>query len=217
MQNSSKPDELSLSRVFLQLYTRTAPLGGGGSVAGLPNRTHPAMILSMTHKDDPKESPATVLCKSCGLCCTGHLFVWTKLRSAELDATQSLGGNVFREPGRRGFNQPCPLWDDQCTIYDSPQYPRFCHTYKCKLLQAVLNENVPLPDAMETVQKAMEMIQEVESLLPASPIGNFRERLVAYLESEDSDPVLQSKAMTLLSFLEEHFGADDFFEGSRNV
>lgn len=174
------------------------------------------MIPGMTSNNEADEPQATSLCKSCGLCCTGHLFVWTKLRSAELDSIQSLGLKVFREPGQRGFNQPCPLWDGQCTIYETPQYPRFCHTYKCKLLQAVLNENVPMPDAMETVQEAMEMIQEVESLLPASPIGNFRERLVAYLESVDSDPVLQSKAMTLLSFLEEHFGVDDFFEGSKD-
>ncbi|NJC95782.1 MAG: hypothetical protein FIB03_05500 [Anaerolineae bacterium] len=178
----------------------------------LPNRIHPAMIPGMTNNAETDESRATALCKSCGLCCTGHLFVWTKLRSAELDGIQSLGVQVFREPGRRGFNQPCPLWDGQCTIYDSPQYPRFCYTYKCKLLLKVLNENIPFPDATGIVRDAMTMIRELETLLPESPLENFRERLIAYLESEDSDSELLSKAQALLSFYEEHFGVDDFFE-----
>lgn len=181
----------------------------------MPNRIHPAMIPVMTNNAEADESRATALCKSCGLCCTGHLFVWTKLRSAELDAIQSLGVRVLREPGQRGFNQPCPLWDGQCTIYDSPQYPRFCHTYKCKLLLKVLNENVPLNDAMGFVQSAKNMIRELEALLPEFPHENFRERLVAYLESEDSDSELHLKATTLLSFFEEHFGVDDFFERSK--
>lgn len=207
---------MSLKRVFLLLYTRTAPLGAKEILVWLPNRVQPAMICGMADGHETDESLATTLCKSCGMCCTGHLFVWTKLRSAELDAIQSLGVHVFREPGRRGFNQPCPLWEGQCTIYDSPQYPRFCHTYKCKLLLKVLNENVPLPDAMGIVRMALRMIGELEALLPDSPLESFRERLVALLESVDSDLELQSKAQTLLSFFEEHFGVDDFFEGSRD-
>lgn len=174
------------------------------------------MILGMSYKEEQEETQATTLCKSCGLCCTGHLFVWTKLRSAELDSIQSLGLKVFREPGRRGFNQPCPLWEGQCTIYDSPDYPRFCRTYKCKLLIKVLNENIPFPEAMETVQKAMGMIREVESLLPASPLESFRERLVTHLENEDGNLELQLKAKGLLSIFEEHFGVNDFFDVSRD-
>jgi uncharacterized protein len=174
------------------------------------------MIPDMANGDEMDGSRATRLCKSCGLCCTGHLFVWTKLRSAELDSIQSLGVKVFREPGRRGFNQPCPLWQGQCTIYDSPQYPRFCHTYKCKLLIKVLNENLPFPEALETVRKAMRMIRELEALLPASQPDNFRERLAAHMESGDADLELQSKAKTLLFFIKEHFGVDDFFDEARD-
>jgi uncharacterized protein len=187
-----------------------------GFVSWLPEYIRPAMIPGMTYKEKPEVSQATTLCKSCGLCCTGHLFVWTKLRSAELDSIQSLGLKVFREPGRRGFGQPCPLWEGHCTIYDSPHYPRFCHTYKCKLLINVLNENAPFPEAMEIVQKAMRMIRDVESLLPASPLESFRERLVAHMEHGDADLELQSKAKVLLSFFEEHFGVDDFFDESRD-
>jgi|SRR6266487_239160 len=175
----------------------------------------------MTGIDETHESQANILCKSCGLCCTGHLFIWTKLRSAELDSAQELGLNVFRsDPRQRGFSQPCPLWQGQCTIYTSPHYPHFCHTYKCKLLKEVLDENTSLPHALTIVEKAKEMIREVEALLPISLHTNFRERLVEHLEylnqsagQEDMDLDLRRlKAEALLSFYEQVFGVDDLVE-----
>ncbi len=162
------------------------------------------------------ESQGNSLCKACGLCCTGHLFIWAKLRSVELDSARALGLNVIREPGQRGFNQPCPLWQGQCTIYDSPQYPRFCRTYKCKLLKEVLDETTPLPEAMAVIEQVMPMIRELDALLPVSSNNNFRERLVAEIEaleeteqhdSAKSDFLLKARA--LLRFYEEHFGVRD--------
>jgi len=164
------------------------------------------MISSM------EDSPASILCKSCGLCCSGHLFTWTKLRSAELDSIQSLGLKVIREPQQRGFSQPCPLWQGQCTIYESPQYPRFCHTYKCKLLKQLLEENIQLPEALQIVQDTFRLIAEVKSLLPTSPSDNFRERLAAQLEQGSGEPALQSKADELLRLYAEQFGVNDFLE-----
>lgn len=158
------------------------------------------------------ESPATLLCKSCGLCCTGHLFVWTKLRSSELDSIQSLGVDVFREPGQRGFSQPCPLWREHCTIYETPQYPRFCRTYKCKLLKQVLDDVIPLPSALTTVRQTKSLIHALDVVLPASPSLNFRERLAAYLEREDVSSEIQQQARELLEMYESQFGVDDLLD-----
>lgn len=168
---------------------------------------------------ETSESQATTLCKSCGLCCTGHLFIWAKLRSAELDSAQALGLNVVRDPNQRGFSQPCPLWDGVCTVHDSPDYPRFCRTYKCKLLKEVMDENTALPHALTVVDQAKEMICELEALLPVSASRNFRERLVAHMEhlealTQKGDAELQFllKAYALLSFFEMHFGVKDFID-----
>jgi hypothetical protein len=174
----------------------------------------------MTELDGTNESQANTLCKSCGLCCSGHLFIWTKLRSAELDSAQALGLNVFRsDPRQRGFSQPCPLWQGQCTIYTSPHYPHFCRTYKCKLLKEVLEENTSLADALTVVGQAKGMIHELETLLPSSPNNNFRERLVAYLENpagsagqENTDLNLRRKAEALLIFYEKVFGVKDLVD-----
>jgi len=155
------------------------------------------------------------LCKSCGLCCTGHFFIWSKLRSAELDSIESLGLKVFREPERRGFNQPCPLWQGQCTIYDSPYYPRFCHTYQCKLLKQLLNESIRLPEALIIVEQAKEMIEKLALLLPSSAKDNFRERLVDHIERDKVDKDFQRKANALLFFLDTQFDINDFFDSQQ--
>jgi len=179
------------------------------------------MIPIMSGIDKPNESDGTTLCKSCGLCCTGHLFIWAKLRSVELNAAELLGLNVFREPRQRGFSQPCPLWEGQCTIYSSPHYPHSCRTYKCKLLKRVLDETTPLIEALPVVEQAKIMINELEALLPASDNPNFRERLVAYMEQlEESkegthaEAELLPKAQALLIFYETHFGVKDLVERS---
>src|SRR5687767_8904916 len=167
--------------------------------------------------DETKESQANILCKSCGLCCTGHLFVWAKLRSSELDSARMLGLNVFgSDPSQRGFSQPCPLWDGQCTIYASPQYPHFCRTYKCKLLKEVIDESTSLPAALTVIQQAKEIIHDMESLLPNSPNPNFRERLVLELEAlqnsdeqDDTNLEFRQKADALLLFYEKVFDVKD--------
>jgi hypothetical protein len=126
---------------------------------------------------------------------------------------------VCRAGFQRGFSQPCPLWQGQCTIYTSPHYPRFCRTYKCKLLKAVLDETTSLPKALTVVEQAKSMIQELEALLPLSQNTNFRERLVAHMEyleksagqgNEETDFLL--KAGALLTFYKDHFGVKDLVE-----
>ncbi|HEX2697934.1 MAG TPA: hypothetical protein VHM28_09510 [Anaerolineales bacterium] len=164
-----------------------------------------------------EESQGNVLCKSCGLCCTGHLFVWAKLRPGELDSAEALGLNVFRsDPRQRGFSHPCPLWQGQCTVYTSPHYPHVCRAYKCKLLKEVLNENISLPKALTLIEEAKEMIYVVEGLLPVSSDPNFRQRLVARLEAEESsqgqDREFRQKANALLDFYEQVFGVNDLVE-----
>lgn len=168
----------------------------------------------MTDPDTSTESQANILCKACGLCCTGHLFIWTKLRSAELDSIEALGVNVVRSvPSQRGFNQPCPLWQGQCTIYEAPHYPRFCRTYTCGLLKQLLDESITLPQALSVIKQAKELIHEVEVLLPPSSDSNFRERLVAHLANQkDTDSDFRRRAEELLSMYEKIFGVKDVID-----
>jgi|SRR6266545_4838872 len=166
------------------------------------------------------QSQENVLCKSCGLCCNGHLFAWAKLRASEVQAARELGLHVLgSNPKDRGFNQPCPLWMGECTIYSSPQYPHFCRVYKCQLLKKLVDETIPLPEALSVVQQAKELIHELSLLLPDSPNPNFRERLVAHIEQIEGltergikDLNFLSKAKQLLVFYKNQFGVKDLVD-----
>jgi hypothetical protein len=170
--------------------------------------------------DDINEFKANTLCKSCGLCCTGHLFIWAKLRPAELDPAEALGMTVFRsDPRQRGFSHPCPLWKGQCTIHDSPHYPHVCRSYKCKLLKEVIGENISLVNAQTRVEQAKAMIRELDAILPCLPNNNFRERLVARIEYlqrsdglDDAEQDFLLKAGKLLAFYEDVFGVNDLVD-----
>ncbi|MBL8101721.1 MAG: hypothetical protein JNM02_04260 [Anaerolineales bacterium] len=167
------------------------------------------------------DSPANILCKSCGLCCSGHLFAWTRLNASELDSAQSLGLNVIRDnPNLCGFTQPCSQWSGTCAVYLSPNYPRSCKTYKCTTLRRLLDEDISLPDALTVIQETLSLIREIEPLLPASSIPSFRERLMTYKEELESKgnglDVLEYeflyKAKVLLTYYEDRFGMDDFID-----
>ncbi len=173
------------------------------------------MIPNMTDND------ANILCKSCGLCCSGHLFAWVRLNAPELDPAQSLGLNVIRnDPRQRGFIQPCPLWNGICTVYASADYPRSCKTYKCIVLRRLLDDDISLPDALTVIRDTLNLIREIEPLLPASTAPSFRERLITHkelLESkagdhEEIDSEFLRKTEELLIYYEDQFGVDDFID-----
>ena len=167
----------------------------------------------MTEIEYSQASEATALCKACGLCCTGHLFSWVRLKAVELAPLEKLGLNVIRsDPRQRGFTQPCPMWNGECSIYQSHNYPRGCDSYRCKLLRELLDESVALPKALRVIKQAKEKIQEVETSLPTSSEISFRERLITRLERGDADIEFQQKARALLKYFDNHFGVNDFFE-----
>ncbi|MEI7845419.1 MAG: YkgJ family cysteine cluster protein [Chloroflexota bacterium] len=178
----------------------------------------------MTDIEDTNNSNANILCKACGLCCTGYLFIWAKLRPSELDSAEALGLQVFRsDPSHRRFSQPCPLWQGQCTIYATPHYPHVCRAYKCKLLKELLNDETSLPNALTVIGQIKEKISELELLLPISSSKNFRERVVAQIEAlqqsarqEQADIEFSLKAKALLTIYDKVFEVRDFLDPSDN-
>lgn len=170
------------------------------------------------------ESPANTLCKSCGLCCSGHLFSWVRLNAPELDQVEKLGLRVIRDdPRQRGFLQPCPVWNGICTVYTSPDYPRSCAKYKCKVLRQFLDGDIQLPDALSAIQETLNLIREIEPLLPPSAAISFRERLIErkeYLvskgmECDTFERDFLRKTGLLLNYYEDRFGVDDFIDYER--
>ncbi len=164
------------------------------------------------------DSPANLLCKACGLCCSGHLFSWVRLNAPELEQVEKLGINVIRDdPRQRGFLQPCPMWNGICNIYDAPEYPKSCGKYKCKVLRQLLDDDISLQDGLSIIQETLAQIRKIEPLLPPSKAISFRERLIAHKEEletkkADLDGEFMRKTMDLLSRYEDQFGVDDFID-----
>jgi hypothetical protein len=166
-------------------------------------------------------SPSQTLCKSCGLCCSGHLFAWVRLNANELDKSEALGLNVIRDdPRQRGFLQPCPVWKNNvCTVYTSPDYPSSCKKYKCIVLRKLLDEEINFLNALNQIEESLSLIREVESLLPVSSAISFRERLITHKENveklDSQSPIEKEflrKANQLLEIYESRFGVDDFID-----
>jgi hypothetical protein len=132
-----------------------------------------------------------------------------------MQSAKALGLHVLgSDPKSRGFSQPCPLWDGECTIYTSPQYPHYCGLYKCKLLKKVMDETTALADALHVVQQTKELIGELRSWLPVSSNANFRDRLVAHIAQAPDDEEFQVQAARLLSIYKNEFGVKDLVDHS---
>lgn len=177
------------------------------------------MIPAMTEIEYSRASEATELCTACGLCCTGRLFSWVRLKATELTPLKKLGLPVIRnDPRQRGFTQPCPMWNGTCKIYKDPHYPRGCDSYKCKLLRELLDESTSLDDALIVVNGTKRLIDLIEKQLPKSSHGSFRERFIAQVtavrgmagQGYNKKFILQAER--LLSMIENSFGVKDFFE-----
>ncbi|MBE0670872.1 MAG: hypothetical protein IH588_09815 [Anaerolineales bacterium] len=87
------------------------------------------------------------------------------------------------------------------------------------MLKELDNEDISLPDALPVIQQAKAMIKEVETFLPDSRNGSFRQRLVAHLELMEKatkkgslELEFQRKAEELLKFYEDKFGVNDLVD-----
>src|SRR4030095_17126719 len=85
-------DEFIIGTVFSMIPSSLWTLEKGVGQVAFPG----ILFVGMEDNDGARTSQANVLCRACGLCCTGHLFVWAKLRPAELDPAEALGLSVFR-------------------------------------------------------------------------------------------------------------------------
>ena len=169
----------------------------------------------------PENEPASAtLCKACGLCCTGHLFTWAWLKSDEIKSARHLGLTVLRPkvPKGPGFSLPCLHWQGQCTIYTHLNKPNVCDAFECKLLKEFKAGHTPLAEALTIVQKAKEMIQELDAMLPSRLGTSFRRRLFEYVMQLEENKLqtkvgsaFRLKAGILLILFERRFGVTDLF------
>jgi len=165
------------------------------------------------------ESASSTLCKSCGFCCSGHLFFGARISSDEVDNTRALGLSVQSSNSEKArFLQPCPLWLGHCTIYSHPHKPSICSEFKCKLLNDLEGGQLTVSDALSIVGQAKEKIRELEEQLHFLPTANFRAQLFEYVERleqmnlpTDAKNEIRLRIGVLLVMFTRRFGVTGFF------
>jgi uncharacterized protein len=165
------------------------------------------------------ETNSSSLCKSCGLCCTGHLFTNAPLNPTEFKPALTLGLELVQlQTQKTAFRLPCPLWEGQCAIYTHPLKPSICGDFNCKLLQEVEEEKLQLDDGLAVVRRTKQMIQELDGHLHSRQSNNFRRRLFEYVNQleksaspTDADNVFRLKVGVLLVLFAQRFGVTGLF------
>jgi uncharacterized protein len=106
------------------------------------------------------ESPLSILCRGCGLCCDGTLFSHVGLEPEDLDRLRACGiPTVRRCSGAEVLPQRCSaLKGCDCQIYKDR--PASCASYQCLLADALIEKRVTLEEAQGVVRKAQRLIAE---------------------------------------------------------
>ena len=104
------------------------------------------------------ESPLSLLCRGCGLCCDASLFSHVGLESEEIDQLHALGipTRTLRS-GTEVLSQRCSALEGRdCQIY--ADRPSSCAAYQCVLATSLLEDRIGLEEAQAVVKKAQRLI-----------------------------------------------------------
>lgn len=82
-----------------------------------------------------------------------------------------------------------------------------------------MDDDLSFPDSMTLIKETLDLIREIESMLPGSAKESFRERMIAQKEKLESKPELLpreeeflNKTRKLLDWYIYRFGVDEFLD-----
>jgi Fe-S-cluster containining protein len=94
----------------------------------------------------------SLLCCSCGFCCDGSLNFFAELEPEQAEAARGYGLDVRETRLTVGFRLPCSqLHARRCAVYDCPDRPEVCRTYRCWLSQRFMEGRVTAEQAALTI------------------------------------------------------------------
>jgi uncharacterized protein len=101
------------------------------------------------------------VCLSCGLCCDGSLFNRVPLGPTE-QVPESKLAVVTNALGGRHVPQRCAaLQGTVCQVYEAR--PLACRCYECLLFGALREGEVSLPEALQVVSRAQQLVVEARA------------------------------------------------------
>ena len=105
------------------------------------------------------------LCISCGFCCDGTLF--NRARSDESEVVLAEMLKFKDEDGNHWIKLPCPYFEKHCKVYKQNR-PHVCSSFKCSLLEKLINKGIAFEEALELVKKVHEQKSRIQAMIPFS-------------------------------------------------
>lgn len=128
------------------------------------------------------------LCMSCGFCCQGILHLNAIIEKDEIDKLEKLGlEHLTQSSGDDCFPLPCRFFiNNKCSIYSYRLSP--CISYRCKLLERLLNGAMSFADCKEIIRDVKNLIDSIKNQLPAnSCLENIRQKIEKSLSLSQQD------------------------------
>ena len=151
------------------------------------------------------------ICTECALCCNGALF--DRVPTEADERARLLGLGFVLEPADEDivFAQPCPKLDGRCcSVY--AERPVTCRKFRCVLLRAHEEGAVTRDEALQRIETAKTLLDEVLKLLPRGmDIATARARWKERARGQSNAPITDDDAQFMLRmfmlnrFLDQHF------------
>lgn len=160
------------------------------------------------------------LCSSCGLCCSGVLFVDVQLQdTGERKKLVDLDVTLEEHDDQCYLVQPCSCLKEgnHCRIYNNR--PNMCASFDCQLIQGLMRGEIQEDQCFDRIEQATDHVEAVKSIL--RKLGSHDEEVPLFLRTEEilSQPwdltaddsvnrlrdTLFDRSAQLSAFLENHF------------
>ncbi len=111
----------------------------------------------------------TEICKACGMCCDGTLYLYVTLTDDEVSQLAKYEALVLSTKHEQPtFAEPCVLHEAAgCSAYEDR--PDACRRYLCTLLCDVERDELTVDEALLIVEEARARVDIVKELVPLEP------------------------------------------------
>ncbi len=120
--------------------------------------------------DHDQKSKSELLCKDCGICCSGTVLSGVRLEAAEGSFAELHKLCVVKTEEGLAFAQPCPLFTARsCSAY--AERPRRCRSFRCKTLRAFEGGTLTEEQSIERINALRKRIESIEATITSESRG----------------------------------------------
>lgn len=119
------------------------------------------------------------ICRKCGFCCNGTLFLHACLNEGEKgNLPDMIESSVFSDGDSDYFKLPCNYFREKCTIYNEIRAD-VCSAYRCQLLKDLADNKITKIVALKVINEASllcdEILNEFRNLTAKNEVICFKE------------------------------------------